>query len=219
LPLGSSSRAPTLTTNITHNSDGGTNTQANIGGSLGEFNQFSYNGYGNYNAGGAASSGTAGVSSTYRAPYATFNASASGGSGVNQLSAGVAGTVVAHPGGVTFSQTVGDTFGIVQAPAARGANVLSSPGTKIDSHGYAVIPYLTPYSMNVVDLDPKDTSTDVEFKSTSAQVAPRAGSVVMLRYNTVTGRAALIRAPKLGGGAWSARTAGSSRADSRTAEC
>ncbi|SAL10195.1 fimbrial biogenesis outer membrane usher protein [Caballeronia telluris] len=201
LPLGSSSYAPTLTTNITHNSDGATNTQANIGGSLGEFNQFTYNGYGNYNAGGAASSGTTGVSGTYRAPDATFNASASGGSGVNQISAGVAGSVVAHPGGVTFSQTVGDTFGIVQAPAAKGANVLSSPGTKVDSHGYAVIPYLSPYSMNGVDLDPKGTSTDVEFKSTSVQVAPRAGSVVMLKYDTVTGRAAMIRAPKLGDGA------------------
>ncbi len=201
LPLGRAAHAPTLTTNVTHNSGSGTNTQANVSGSLGEFNQFSYNGYGNYNTGGSNNSGTTGVSGTYRAPYATVNASASGGSGMYQASAGVQGSIVAHPGGVTFSQTVGDTFGIVQAPAAKGANVSSSPGTKVDSHGYAVIPYLSPYSMNVVDIDPKGTSTDVEFKSTSAQVAPRAGSVVLLKYETVTGRAALIRAPKLGGGA------------------
>ena len=29
--------------------------------------------------------------------------------------------------------------------------------------------------MNTVDIDPKGTSTDVEFESTSAQVAPRVG--------------------------------------------
>jgi outer membrane usher protein len=200
LPLGRSSHAPTLTTNVTHNSVSGTNTQANVSGSLGEFNQFSYNGYGTYNTGGSNNTGNTGASGTYRAPYATFNASAGGGSGTHQASAGVQGSIVAHPGGVTFSQTVGDTFGIVQAPAAKGANLSSAPGTKVDSRGYAVIPYLSPYSMNTVDIDPKGTSTDVEFKSTSAQVAPRYGSVVMLKYDTVTGRAALIRAPKLGGG-------------------
>jgi outer membrane usher protein len=140
------------------------------------------------------------MSATYRAPYATVNASASGGGGTRQVSAGVQGSVVAHPGGVTFSQTVGDTFGIVNAPAAAGAGVTNAPGTTIDSRGYAVIPYLSPYSMNVVDIDPKGTSTDVEFKSTSAQVAPRAGSIVMMKYETVSGRAALIQAPKLGGG-------------------
>ena len=59
-----------LTTNVSHNSNGGTNTQANVSGSLGEFNQFSYNGYGTYNAGGSNNTGTAGVSGTYRAPYA-----------------------------------------------------------------------------------------------------------------------------------------------------
>jgi outer membrane usher protein len=201
IPLGHKAHAPMLTTNASHNSDGATNMQANVSGSLGETNQFSYNGYGTYNAGGAsASNGNAGVSGTYRAPYATLNASASAGGGTRQVSAGVQGSVVAHPGGVTLSQTVGDTIGIVEAPAAAGAMVTSSPGTKVDARGYAVIPYLSPYSMNVVDIDPKGTSTDVEFKSTSAQVAPRAGSIVMMKYETVSGRAALIQAPKLGGG-------------------
>ena len=54
-------------------------------------------------------------------------------SGSSQVSAGVQGSVVAHPGGVTFSQTVGDTFGIVEAPGAAGASVTSSPGVKLDS--------------------------------------------------------------------------------------
>ena len=201
IPLGHTAHAPMLTTNASYNSNGATNMQANVSGSLGATNQFSYNGYGTYNVGGnSADNGNAGVSATYRAPYATVNASASGGGGTRQVSAGVQGSVVAHPGGVTFSQTVGDTFGIVNAPAAAGATVTNAPGTTVDSRGYAVIPYLSPYSMNVIDIDPKGTSTDVEFKSTSAQVAPRAGSIVMMKYETVSGRAALIQAPKLGGG-------------------
>ena len=209
IPLGHAAHAPMLTTNTSHNSDGATNMQANVEWIAGGNKPVLVQRLWHVQRGRqSASNGNAGVSATYRAPYATLNASASGGAGTRQVSAGVQGSVVAHPGGVTFSQTVGDTIGIVEAPEAAGATVTSSPGTKVDSRGYAVIPYLSPYSMNEVDLDPKGTSTDVEFKSTSAQVAPRAGSIVMMKYETVSGRAALIQAPKLGGGCvalWSER--------------
>jgi outer membrane usher protein len=99
---------------------------------------------------------------------------------------------------VTLSQTVGDTFGVVEARGAEGASVSGAAGARVDSRGYAVVPYLTPYGMNTVEIDPKGTSTDVEFQSTSEQAVPRLGSVVMLKYKMVSGRAALIRAPRLG---------------------
>jgi outer membrane usher protein len=198
IPLGHKQHAPMLSTNLSA-SGGATNLQANVSGSLGQDNQYSYNAYGTYGTSGGYGSGNAGVSGTYRAPYAQVSASASSGTGSSQASVGVSGTIVAHPHGVTFSQTVGDTFGIIDAPGAAGASVPGSPGVKLDSRGFAVVPYLTPYGMNTVDIDPKGTSSDVEFDSTSVQTAPRLGSVVMLKYKTVTGRAALIRAPQLGG--------------------
>ena len=197
IPLGHNAHAPMLSTNLS-SSGGSSNLQANVSGALGDNNQYSYNAYGSYGSGNGSSSGNAGVSGNYRAPYAQMSASASGGSGSSQVSAGISGTVVVHPGGVTFSQAVGDTFGIVEAPGAAGANVISSPGVKVDHRGYAVVPYLTPYSMNTVDIDPKGSSTDVEFQSTSEQAVPRLGSVVMLKYKTTSGRAALIHAPQLG---------------------
>ena len=200
LPLGRSQHAPMLSTSLS-STGGAANMQANLSGSLGDSNQYSYNAYGTYNNAGNGSAANAGVSGVYRAPYAQMTTSASVGSNSSQVSAGVSGSIVAHPGGVTFSQTVGDTFGIVEARGAEGANVSSSPGVKIDSRGYAVVPNLTAYSVNTVDIDPKGTSTDIEFESTSEQAVPRLGSVVMLKYKTVTGRAALIHAPQLGGNA------------------
>ncbi|KAE8762033.1 fimbria/pilus outer membrane usher protein [Paraburkholderia madseniana] len=197
IPLGHSQHAPLMSTNLS-STGGAMNLQANVSGSLGDSNQYSYNAYGTYNSASSGAASNAGVSGTWRAPYAQMTASASSGSGTSQLSAGISGTVVAHPGGVTFSQTVGDTFGMVDAPGAEGASVSSAPGVKVNSRGYAVVPYLTPYGMNTVDIDPKGTSTDVEFESTSEQAVPRLGSVVMLKYKTVTGRAALIRAPQPG---------------------
>ncbi|WP_144112922.1 fimbria/pilus outer membrane usher protein [Paraburkholderia sp. BCC1886] len=197
LPLGHVQHAPLLSTNLS-TSRGYTNLQANLSGTLGESSQVSYNAYGTYGTGNGRDGGNAGASGAWRAPYAQLSTSASVGAGVSQVSAAISGTVVAHPGGVTLSQTVGDTFAIVEAPGAAGAAVSSSPGVRLDSRGYAVVPYLTPYGINTVDLDPKGSSTDVEFESTSEQAVPRLGSVVMLRYRTVSGHAALIRAPQPG---------------------
>jgi len=51
---------------------------------------------------------------------------------------------------------------------------------------------LSPYRYNSVRIDPKGTSMDVEVQNTDQQVAPRAGAVVAIRYQTITGRAAVI---------------------------
>ncbi|OZI77691.1 fimbria/pilus outer membrane usher protein [Bordetella genomosp. 12] len=194
IPLGRTQHAPMLSTSLSR-SGGDTQMQTSLSGSLGETNEYSYNAYGTYASGNASHSTDAGVSGTYRAPYAQITASGSSGRDTNQVSAGISGSIVAHPGGVTLSQMVGDTFGVVEAPGAEGARVLSAPGVEINSSGYAVVPYLTPYGSNMVDIDPKGTSTEVEFESTSEEAVPRLGSVVMLKYKMVSGRAALIRAP------------------------
>ncbi|MBP0592724.1 fimbrial biogenesis outer membrane usher protein [Paraburkholderia sp. LEh10] len=199
IPLGHTQHAPMLTTNLSAGT-GASGMQSSISGTAGENNQYSYNAYGSASKSSSADvDANGGVSGNWRAPYAQVTASASGGAHSSQVAAGVSGSVVAHPGGVTFSQTVGDTFGIVEAKGAAGASVSSATGVKVDSHGYAVVPFLTPYGMNTVDIDPKGSSTGVEFESTSEHVAPRLGSVVMLKYKTETGRAALIRAPQLSG--------------------
>jgi outer membrane usher protein len=112
IPLGHSQHAPMLSTNLS-SSDGSTNLQANVSGSLGDASQYSYNAYGSYGAGSGNSSSNTGVSGNWRAQYAQITASASAGSGSSQVSAGISGSIVAHPGGVTLSQTVGDTFGAV----------------------------------------------------------------------------------------------------------
>lgn len=190
IPLGAGQHAPTLSTSFTHSNQSGSSGQAMLNGSAGVDNEFTYGVTANH----APGSSTGGVNAQYRSPYATLAASASGGSGYSQVSAGVTGAIVAHPGGVSFANDLGDTIGVVEAKDAKGARITNSSGVRVDSLGYAVIPYLTPYSLNTVEIDPKGIPLDVEFKSTSQQVAPRANSVVMIHFGTVTGRAAVISA-------------------------
>jgi len=47
-----------------------------------------------------------------------------------------------------------------------------------------VVPWMQPYRQNTVSLDPKGLSTDVSLKSTSRQVAPTAGAIALIRFET-----------------------------------
>ncbi|MDN2696787.1 fimbrial biogenesis outer membrane usher protein [Janthinobacterium sp. SUN073] len=190
MALGTGEHAPSLSTFLTHNNTNGSSAQAMLNGSAGADNAYTYG----VTANRAPGSGTAGVNGQYRSPYATFAASASGGAAYSQMSAGVTGAIVAHPGGVTLANSLGDTIAVVEAKDAKGARVTNASGVRIDRFGYAVIPYLSPYSLNTVDIDPNGMPLDVEFKSTSQQVAPRANAVVVIRFDTVAGRAAVIAA-------------------------
>jgi outer membrane usher protein len=100
---------------------------------------------------------------------------------------------------VTLANNLGDTVGLIEAKGAEGASIANAPNSRVDGSGYAVIPYLMPYRMNQVDLDPGDASLDTQFESTSKQIAPRANSVVTIRFPTVTGRSAIITVKMPGG--------------------
>jgi outer membrane usher protein len=192
LPLGESPHAPTFMLNVTHDQTNGSQDQAIVNGAFGSDNQFDYSATGSHSSDGGGNSGSVNVG--YRSPYAVFNASYGDGSGYSQASAGVTGVIVAHPGGVTFGQPTGDTIGIVYVPGAAGAQLQSAPGARIDRFGYAVVPYLTPYNLNTVQIDPKGLPLDVQLDATSAQVAPYEGAVVMLKFKTENGRALIVHA-------------------------
>ncbi|MDF3838440.1 FimD/PapC C-terminal domain-containing protein, partial [Cupriavidus basilensis] len=83
----------------------------------------------------------------------------------------------------------------VEARDAIGARVANASGLRIDPWGRAVVPSLTPFASNAVEIDPKGLPLHVELKSTEQHVAPTAGAVVRLRFETEnTGRTAILQA-------------------------
>ena len=191
LPLGRSIKAPRAATTVGHNTEGGVRATATVNGLAGTDNQASYS-VSTARDPGMGYSGN--LSGEYRAPYATLKAAFGKGEHYGSGSLGISGTIVAHPAGVTASPYTADTMAVVAAPSARGATVIGYGGIKLDPRGYALVPYLTPYRVNEIAIDPRGLPDDVELRTTSQQVAPRAGAVVMLRYPTVEGRAVLIHA-------------------------
>lgn len=188
IPLGET-RPVTFSSAVSRDGAGGMAEQVSLAGTAGERQQISWGVSGTHSDQGGS---TGSVSGQYLSPWTTLNASAGMGRDNRTVSAGLSGSVVAHPHGVTLTPYTGDTWVVVNAPGAAGAEVSSYPGLKLDTWGNAVMPASMPYQRNSVSLDPKGLSDRVELESTTQNVVPRAGAVVMAEFATQQGYALLL---------------------------
>ncbi len=196
VPLDRISPRVSLMGSATTRSDDYESSRLGLTGSAGVDNNLVYN----VAASDRADGGTSGeLGAQYLSPYTALRAGYSEGRDYRQASVGASGTVVAHSGGVTVSPQRGDTMVLVEAPEAVGARVMNMSGARIDRNGYGLVPYVSPYRLNTVTLDPNDMDDSVELKTSQQQVAPYAGAVARLKFQTVSGRALLIRARRDGG--------------------
>lgn len=193
-PLGNegSRNRPQLRTDLSHDTSGRMGQQLSISGTGGDENQYSY-GATVMNANqGVGTSGT--VNGNYLSPVTSMSGSLGTSKDFKSISGGFGGTLVAHSGGIALSPYTSDTFALVEAKGAEGASVSSYPGVRVDSRGYALVPYLNPYQMNEISIDPKGMSDEVELSNTSQKIAPYSGAVVKMKYDTKRGTPVLINA-------------------------
>jgi len=111
-------------------------------------------------------------------PSTYWELSASRGQDWWQASTDVQGSWALHSGGITFGSKLDDTFALVEAKDAKGAQIVGHPQSRIDGNGYALIPKLAPYRYNRIAVK---SATDVLLEK---QVAPYAGAAVKLRFRT-----------------------------------
>ncbi|AQR69258.1 fimbrial protein [Janthinobacterium sp. LM6] len=201
LPLGGNGSidVPQVSAQLSRNADGRYSQLATISGTAGEERQYGYGASVSRDGASGGSSGT--LNGQYTGARAFVGGTLGRGQDYSSASFNMSGSVVAHPGGVTLSPHRSDTMAVVHAPGAAGAKVAGYPGLRLDASGNAVVPYLRPYELNEVAIDPAGSSMAVEMRETSQQVAPRDGAVVFLKYATSTGRAVLFHVRLTGGGA------------------
>lgn len=136
---------------------------------------------------------SANLNGQYRTPVMALGAGVTLADDYQQAYLNMRGNVVAHAGGVLFGAGDAQTMALVYAPHAVGARVNQSYGLQINRAGYAVIPYLTPYRFNHVELDPSDMLLDVELEESSQRVVPYAGAILKVDFATKTGHAIFIK--------------------------
>ncbi len=162
-----------------------------MSGTLGADQQLNYNVSAN-----AASEGASGASAyaSYRGGHGTVTAGYSRSGDYNAFNASAAGSVVLHRDGINFGAPVGDGFALIQADGAQGARIGYGSDVRIGRNGYALLPHVSPYRWNQIELDPSGLSMDVELLQTSQRVAPTAGSIVRVAFNATRERTLFIDA-------------------------
>ncbi len=186
MPLTFKKRSATITQMV---SDNGNSTSIN--GAINDDRTFNY-GLSVNDIGYNRTSGSANLQ--YISPYTTGNVSASTGRDFHQYGLTLTGALVAHSHGLSFSPNNVDTLVLVHAENAEGAAINNSVGVKVDPWGYAVVPYVTPYRINEIMIDPKGVSDKVELMSNSLQLAPYAGAIAKAEFKTKSGFPLLIKA-------------------------
>jgi len=139
------------------------------------------------------------INGNYKTNYTTIGASISYADSYQQEMLNLSGNIVAHSQGLLFGPDQAQTMVLVYAPDATGAQVGNTPGLSINKKGYAVIPYVTPYRMNDISLDPQNMSTQVELAESSLRIAPYAGSITKVQFSTKKGYALFISTTTLDG--------------------
>jgi len=144
---------------------------------------------------GMATQYSGGANVSWDGPRAQVGANLSTSRGGNrQYGVSLNGGMVAFGGGIILTPRLGETIGIIEAKHAHGARLHGQGGhVRLNRRGHAVTPYLQAYRQNSVTLDPKGISTDVAIATTMTRVAPTAGAVALLRYETERGYSILLR--------------------------
>ncbi|MNJ40533.1 Outer membrane usher protein HtrE precursor [compost metagenome] len=198
MPLGETRRS-SLISNLTRDGNGQASSNTRLSTTAGDHGQWGYGlGLTTRHDPRGDSAGLA-ANLLYRGPVAEISGSIAQHSDYRQAGLGVRGALVGHAGGLIGAQSLGESFAIVHAPDAERARLKQAPQVQLDARGYGVLPQLTPYSINTVELDPKGTSQDVELQISSQRVVPRAGAAPLLYYPTRSGRSALIDARRADG--------------------
>lgn len=190
IPLGNSGSS--VSSSVYFDKNNGNQYQMGLGGSLGDLSSpYSYNVNVNHAAHGQQTSYSGNLNKQYS--LASVSVNGSQGKNYTQLGMGANGAVVIHPGGVLLGPYVGNTFGIVEAKGAEGAQVFNGQGARINSSGYALVPSLTPYRYNSIGLTTEGLeNNNVDIDASEQRISPYSGIAVKVAFNTKEGYPVLL---------------------------
>ncbi|HHR6166698.1 TPA: fimbria/pilus outer membrane usher protein, partial [Providencia alcalifaciens] len=137
-----------------------------------------------------------GASGNMNASYKGQYGEVSGGSSYSKdnynLYYGANGSFVAHSTGFVLGQQLGETAAIVDIPEAGDVPILNQAGVVTNNQGYALVPYITAYRKNVIDIDTSALPDNTEMELTSQTVAPSRGALVKASFAANVGYRAMI---------------------------
>lgn len=195
LPFDALMSGSRVTTSMGTDNRGMSNMQLGVSGQAFD-NKLNYGVQQSYGNKGQQSSGN--TSASYTGRNGTLNGGYSYSPHSQRVNYGLYGGLVVHEDGITASQQLGETVALVKAPDASDVAIQGRTGVTTNAQGYAVVPYLTPYQRNRVQLNVETLGDHVDLVNNSASVVPTRGAVVRADFKTQVGWRALIKLTRNG---------------------
>jgi outer membrane usher protein len=186
MPLTWGKRTANVYSNVQHSNSEGRPTFGSLGlsGSAGENNQIGYGLSTSHNwSENTDHNSSISANVSYRLPMVRLGAVLGKSDQQSQYGFNARGALVAHRYGITATNDISDTYTIIRAKGAEGADVMGAWGAKVDYFGNAVYPSLSPYMNNTVGINPKNLGLDTNLKTNQAQVIPRRYSSTMIKFD------------------------------------
>ncbi len=171
-----------VSNSTTFDDDGYQQNNTNINGIAGDKDQFNYGV--NLSHQRQDNETAAGANLTWHAPFATLDGSYSQSNRYNQASGSIHGGVVAWGGGVNLTNSLSDTFAIVDAPGMEGVSVQGNKYNTTSKKGKAIYSNLIPYRENTLLLDTTHADNDVALNGNRKAVVPYRGAVILAKFDT-----------------------------------
>lgn len=196
MPVGSSARAPSLSSSLSRSTGDsrGSQQQVGISGMLDDDATLNYGLTGSRAATPGAAQGSFNGYAGYNASTAALRLGYGQSQDSSQWSFSADGGMVLHEEGLTFSHYLGEAAALVHVPHAQGARLSNGNHLRVDRQGYAVVPSLRAFQPNTVGVDPAGSAYDVELQETTQRIVPTSGALARLRFATVAGRAVVVKA-------------------------
>ncbi|MDR3532445.1 MAG: fimbria/pilus outer membrane usher protein [Rhodopila sp.] len=139
---------------------------------------------------------------SYKSPWALVSAGADRIDRQTTLRTEAQGALSFADGGLFPSNTINDSFAVVDTDGVKGIHVLNENrevGTT-DSAGRLLVPDLRSYDLNHIAIDPVDVPMDAMVPTTEQNVRPQDRSGVVVRFPVQTSHGALLRLVDKAGG-------------------
>lgn len=190
IPLSKAKSIKDIQLNYLNNSNQN-NYQASLNGIIDRFENLNYNLGVSYDDQSNITVWNAGLNKRFSKAYTSLSTSKS--DHYWQASANIQGALAIHAGGLTLGPYLSDTFALVEAKGAEGAQILNAQGAKVNKYGFALVPSLMPYRYNTISINPEGMPATIELESGDTKIAPYSGSAVKVNFNTRHGYAMLIK--------------------------
>lgn len=100
-----------------------------------------------------------------------------------QYSLSARGAWVAHRYGITATHSMPTTFSIIRVDQAKNIKLNAARGVRINRFGHAIYSHHSPYSKNIIQIDPVNLPLSMSLKASQATVIPRQYSSTLVNFS------------------------------------